>query len=153
MIDVEQCSACSEIKTIGNFSTTGHRLRSVCKPCRSSEQRRRYHTKEGKEQDREKVKRWRASKKGIEYRKKYGQYWSKKQQKEKPEVIKAHTVVYGLIKQGVLARPDTKLCVVCGATGNVYHHHCGYNGEHRADVVPVCRLCHSLVHGQTLQLS
>lgn len=36
-----------------------------------------------------------------------------------------------------------KLCVHCGSQAHGWHHHKGYDWEHRLDVIPLCWPCHN----------
>jgi hypothetical protein len=41
---------------------------------------------------------------------------------------------------------STLPCAECGGKANQYHHHLGYEREHREHVLPVCGPCHRKLH-------
>lgn len=62
-----------------------------------------------------------------------------------PERIQAKHAIERAIKNGILVRPDTLLCIGCGGQAKEYHHP-SYLPERRLDVEPVCNKCHRQIH-------
>lgn len=91
-------------------------------------------TKKGKIRN----KRYRGSEKGKAYFNRHAKHYAKLH----PEHNKAIYAVKRAIIAGKLPRPDSLQCHYCPARAEQYHHHKGYEPEHRLDVIPVCRRCH-----------
>lgn len=68
--------------------------------------------------------------------------------RRKTEKYKARKQLNKAIERGKIPQVNTKKCVVCGKRAQNYHHHKGYDYEHRFDVIPVCTSCHGLIHRQ-----
>jgi len=58
----------------------------------------------------------------------------------------ARNYVNKQILRGKFPRASSQVCTVCGNPAQMYHHHNGYEAEHRMDVVPVCFVCHKAQH-------
>lgn len=54
----------------------------------------------------------------------------------------ARSTIAKRINQGRLMAARFYPCIHCGNQAHEYHHHNGYDGYHREDVVPVCKSCH-----------
>jgi hypothetical protein len=64
-----------------------------------------------------------------------------------PEKHKARWAVNNAIAMGKIPRASTFICSECGMhQASQYHHHNGYDEEHRLDVKPVCGKCHRNLH-------
>ena len=97
------------------------------------------------------VKRYRVTQKGqVVYRRALRKYRQsnkfkivcKRYRIVHPERYGAHMAVHYAIKVGKLAKATTLKCIYCLKQARQYHHHNGYENEHRLDVVPVCLECH-----------
>lgn len=68
---------------------------------------------------------------------------------EPVEKRRARRVVNMRVRRGVMPHPSALPCAICGRTTkesakrHEYHHHNGYDREHRADVIALCSTCHS----------
>lgn len=62
-----------------------------------------------------------------------------------PERRKARIAVANAVRDGKLPRVWTRQCTYCPKQAQQYHHHNGYEHEHRLDVIPVCIKCHNLL--------
>lgn len=71
-------------------------------------------------------------------------------QKEK-KATNAHDAVKYQIRRGRLPRPADAQCVECGEQAQHYHHHLGYEREHRLHVLPVCAACHKRLHSGNVE--
>jgi hypothetical protein len=106
-------------------------------------QKRYNQSKKGKA----KAKRYRQSEKGKVAHKRY---WF-----SHPEELKRHKArqfITNAVSAGRLPRPDSIQCS-CGEQAVQYHHYKGYEPDHWLDVVPVCRKCHAILHGQAPNLA
>jgi hypothetical protein len=57
----------------------------------------------------------------------------------------AHNAVHRAVRAGTMPVVTTLVCP-CGKAATEYHHHLGYDREHRLHVVPLCKRCHKLGH-------
>lgn len=60
--------------------------------------------------------------------------------------------VFRAVKRGDLPPVVSLECQSCGKPAQHYHHHNGYDQEHRLDVVPLCSLCHGHSHRAPLSV-
>ena len=58
----------------------------------------------------------------------------------------ARNYVNKQILRGKFPRASSQVCTLCGNPAQMYHHHNGYDADHRMDVVPVCFVCHKAQH-------
>jgi len=175
-IITKQCYKCKRIKSLSEFYTDrskkdGHRTH--CKKCclaynKTIEHkiiRKRY---EQSEKGRANQKRCRQSKKGKVSMKHYQQsekgkanqkrYFQsekgkayrrnkyKRQCKRCPEKMKTRNAITSAVQRDKIPSASSLQCYYCNAKAEEYHHPNGYNIEHRFDVVPICRICHSKIH-------
>lgn len=64
---------------------------------------------------------------------------------QNPEKDAARNAVQRAIKRGHLIRPTS--CQYCGKIARLHgHHHNGYTGKHKLDVVWLCQPCHKTEH-------
>ena len=63
-----------------------------------------------------------------------------------PERSNIKNAVHYAVIIGKLPHLNTLQCHFCPAKAEQYHHHLGYEPEHRLDVIPVCRICHRKCH-------
>jgi hypothetical protein len=64
-----------------------------------------------------------------------------------PERRSAHKAVSYAVKVGKFPPAWTMVCEHCQeALASQYHHHNGYLGEHRLDVIALCTECHGKAH-------
>lgn len=67
--------------------------------------------------------------------------------KKYPERIKAHKAVGYAVKSGKFPPASTMVCEHCQeALASDYHHHKGYEPEHKLDVIALCTECHGKAH-------
>ena len=59
---------------------------------------------------------------------------------------RARGAVSGSVHGGRLPRVQTLSCIHCGEPANFYHHHNGYDEEHKLDVIPLCAKCDCAAH-------
>lgn len=50
------------------------------------------------------------------------------------------------VRNGRMPAVRSLLCADCGKPARHYHHHLGYDAEHRLDVLPLCYRCHTRRH-------
>ena len=62
------------------------------------------------------------------------------------EKVLAHRAVFLEINAGRMAPASACECADCGVSPAQTLHHHSYEPEHRLDVVPLCRSCHSTRH-------
>ena len=70
---------------------------------------------------------------------------TKKARQNNPTARRARGYIASLIYTGRI-HPAKHLMCKCGSQAQEYHHHNGYAEEHKADVIPVCVLCHVRLH-------
>ena len=58
----------------------------------------------------------------------------------------AVSAVNHLVRTGKIPRANTQKCKLCGKQAREYHHHKGYSGQYKLDVIPICRACHVKEH-------
>ena len=68
---------------------------------------------------------------------------NEKHKKRHPDREKARNAIQKLFVAGKLPRAKTLKCIDCGAQAKEYHHYLGYSEEHRLDVIPLCKQCHT----------
>ncbi len=95
-------------------------------------------TENGRKHYREQHKKW--------YQRHGRQYYIKKQIRN-PNYFKAHQAVRRAIDKGIFSSPKKLKCQKCGNPAREYHHH-SYEPSQWLIVVPLCKLCHSVIHYQ-----
>lgn len=61
--------------------------------------------------------------------------------------VRARTVVNRTVRRGLLPPAWSMVCDACDeAQAAHWHHHNGYDKEHRLDVIPLCLDCHGVEH-------
>ena len=175
-IKPKQCSKCKEIKPIDNY----YKHSGICKNCiylshqtpEYKDYQAKYRKTEGCKKSQakhRKTQKYKDTQKRHRQTTKYRetikrlheteQY--KKKAKEKRikydsthrEIRAVHQATHRAVDSGKLPRPDTLICHYCGNPAIQYHHHNGYDKEHRFDVVPVCCKCHKHIHHYGLSSS
>ena len=72
--------------------------------------------------------------------------------KNSPDNYKAYNAIAGAVARGELVYANTLPCAAqlehCTGDAMEYHHHNGYDEEHKFDVVPVCSTCHRELEAQ-----
>ncbi len=71
---------------------------------------------------------------------------SKRYRTQHPDQNNARMTIGLAVRSGTLPRASTLFCHNCGEPAQQWHHHKGYAPEHRLDVIPVCKKCHSHLH-------
>ena len=164
----KRCSHCKPIKPISNFTKdrlSKDGLAYRCKACQRIDRMRYLKTEKGKAAQKryrqsdkgraaelKRVKKYRKTEKGrktyLKAQRKFGKSEKGKAYQKQwclnhPESRKAKAAVNWLVRIGKLPRPDTLPCHYCPKQAKEYHHWHGYEPEHRLDIVPVCKKCHS----------
>lgn len=67
---------------------------------------------------------------------------NRKAKRANPEKIRCRALVSQKVKHGRMPRASSLLCYSCGRQAAHWHHHKGYDFEHRYDVLPLCIACH-----------
>ncbi len=141
----KQCTKCKQIKPLIKFhkaKKAKQGVQSFCKQCNKDYQReymKEYHKTDN---GREITKRYNRSEKGLE---------ASRQAYKKNRIKKIGSAcVRGKVKRGMIPHPSTLKCFKCENQATQYHHHKGYGKEGRYKVVPVCDMCHSLIHRSKL---
>jgi hypothetical protein len=62
-----------------------------------------------------------------------------------PGKLSAYRAVCNAVRRGDLPVVSTLLCS-CGQPARHYHHHLGYEPQHRLSVAPLCGKCHKVKH-------
>ena len=112
------------------------------------------------------VKAYRRSENGRQYQKDYSRSKKQKAYQQSEAYKKSHRLavkrwknknkqkdktiaqVNYAIRSGKITKPSTYLCK-CGKPAEHYHHYLGYERKHWRDIIPICHLCHNVIHGQT----
>jgi len=150
-IKTKQCSKCKEIKPVSEYypsKITKSKCRSDCKQCVS----KYYKSKIGRAARRKYVnsehgkkvhKKWMQTEKAHNlFLKQYRKTWY---QKIKHKFNVAQNLRYR-IRIGKIPHPSIYYCSYCNNQAQVYHHHKGYSEEHKYDVIPICKSCHTSIH-------
>lgn len=140
-IITKKCSHCKEIKNVFDFfknKTTKDGYQSFCKICFYTSTQKYRHTQKGRNAS---IK-YRRSIKGYINQNKY----YIKNKKECPEKYKARKAINNATRDGKLVKPKQHKCHYCNNQAEQYHHYLGYEPEHWFDVVPICHICHNIIH-------
>jgi hypothetical protein len=89
-----------------------------------------------------------------QYRKtqKYKEYRRRKTKRRRishPEQVRARKAIKIAIAAKKIQRPSGYKCRFCFSIAEHFHHHLGYEKEHRLDVQPVCVKCHLAIHSKS----
>ena len=66
-----------------------------------------------------------------------------------PQKVKTRRKVTKATLRGKLQIASHYHCRICWNQAEQYHHHRGYEPEHAFDIIPVCKLCHRIIHKST----
>ena len=151
---VKVCSRCGETKSIKDFyvrkkGLRAGQVRSSCKMCEAAshaEYRRANPTKDAeyKFANRERYTHLEAKRRASN-RKAFNGYMADYRER-RPELQAAHNAVNNAVRAGRFPPISSRVCASCGAQAEHYHHHNGYDEEHRLDVIPLCVSCHEEAH-------
>ena len=168
------CSICKVKKPISKVhkqSRSKNGYRGKCKECRKSNAK----TPENKAKAQNRNQKYRKTENGrtirsnyqVEYRENgpgrdiQRRYDQSEQGKERsrinsrvyrarwPEKSAAHAAVSSLVHQGKIPRARDLRCHKCEEPADSYHHHLGYEKEHRLDIIPLCYSCHANTYLQS----
>ena len=67
---------------------------------------------------------------------------NKKELANHPDKVRARALVNQRVRFGRMSKASDLKCSYCEDMAAHYHHHKGYEFEHRYDVIPVCVKCH-----------
>lgn len=155
-IQTKTCSKCKQNKPVSEFHKDNSRpsgLRYWCKNCWNTASKAYYHnhfdrisryaheygqTEAGKETRHRYIQSTRG--KTVQLR------GARKYQRRNPEKLKAQQAVHSAVRAGKLPRVRTLKCLYCGNQAEQRHHYLGYAPEHWFDVIPLCRVCHKMIH-------
>ena len=131
-MDEKECTHCGEFKAMSEYyRNTDGSLFGKCKECAKRLARERFQKK--KDQIREQRRQYAKTEKGRRMIRECNRRDRQKNRKQH----RAREAV-----REKLPPASKKCCVHCGAQAHGYHHHNGYDREHRFDVIPLCRQCH-----------
>ena len=83
----------------------------------------------------------------LEARERYKDNRGGRGARRNPEQHRAHVAVSRMVKRGQFPPVYTMVCDKCGeAQAAHWHHHRGYVGDAKLDVIPLCTLCHGEEH-------
>jgi hypothetical protein len=128
---VKKCSTCKKKFPLRFFSknrTTKDGFQAECKFCH-----KKYMNK------------YKKSKRVVLLFRKYRNEYNKRN----PKIRRAQQELWHIILDGKIKRAPSYHCrasLLCFKRATEYHHHLGYNKNHRLDVIPVCRKCHINFH-------
>ena len=165
-IITKQCSGCKKPKGLDDFPR--YKLGKLgrhnqCKVCRREANQRYIHSDRGKAKRKALAqspkakqamrqyldtphgrilhakhgKQWMQTDKGKAYRKEA----DKRRAEKHPKKVKARLAISHEIAQGRMQSAKTQFCAHCGNKAEYWHHHRGYEAEHRLDVIALCRHC------------
>lgn len=156
------CNGCRIEKSVDDFyknSTTGDGIGSRCKEC-ERERMKKYVRKSGnpewrkawesKNKDKRRAyERTYQQKNPMNSRKKAKTYYDKH-----PVQLDAKRAVRAAIRRGILPNRSEHKCANpdCNKRAEQYHHW-SYEKEHWLSVIPLCKSCHSRLHGGAWQLN
>jgi len=124
------CTKCLKVKSLSDFYASRGIRKAECKVCFGERSRQYSQTEAGKtNRNTAAVRRWKDP--------------------AKLDSRRAHNRITKLVLRGKLPPASSLQCVSCNGPADHYHHHRGYDEEHREDVVPVCRTCHAKEHYPT----
>lgn len=147
----KSCSKCKNLLPLDLFGPSKRGLmgrKSICRKCLATQFNDWYSEKSKSDPD------WNKKRiqNSVEWSKNNPEARSriaiKRNQREKmisPEKVKARALVNQRVRFGRIPKASSLNCFRCGSPAKHYHHHNGYNFEHRYDVVPVCAPCHKLI--------
>lgn len=165
-MESKECTGCHIVKSLSEYSLIKRsgKLYTKCKQC-VREQRKKwkeknpdYH-KKWRDENRERVRTYYHTPNVVAQREKYQKspdgrlkrYLAKKARYHLPENEMKHNAraaIRRAIKKGILPKVNTLMCSNCKVNqAEHYHHHNGYDKEHRIDVIPVCQKCHLILDG------
>jgi len=166
-IVTKRCNKCKEIKHLLDFPKDKRNLDNragICKLCQKP-----YH-KKYKQSDKYKISqkkyrqtsaykhsiaKYRQSDKGKATIKQLNQTKkakatrsniSRRYRLRHPEKGKAKDAVHHAIEEGHLKPATHYCCIYCDKQASQYHHYMGYDPIHWLRVVPLCRVCHRIIH-------
>jgi len=93
-------------------------------------------TPKGKQVNHNRCKKWRTT---------YGSQYYKSKYKKNPNQFKAYYAVKIAIKKGILTPLKNLKCQNCNEQAKQYHHQ-SYEPNQRLIVIPLCVLCHKVIH-------
>ncbi len=117
----------------------GGGFRCQCKDCEAGYYARRSQTTAGRS---------RSAKRQTRYRKtkKFKLLNAARYAGRNKEQSRARNFVNKQIFRGMFPRASKQACATCGNPAQMYHHHNGYDIEHRMAVIPLCFVCHKAQH-------
>lgn len=166
-MDGKICPSCHMFKSYTGFAKNRSKrdgYQVYCKPCANEKTKKFFKTEKGRAAQqrankspagREAMRRYDRSEKGKlkharhEETDKYKaahRRANRAYQQANKEKINAQCAVYNAVKRGQMPSAKTLNCCHCGQQARHYHHHQGYDSDHRLDVVPVCAQCHGRIH-------
>lgn len=154
-MEAKICSTCSVMKPLDQFTASKKGLggcRSICKKCSSiafAEWRKRRISQDPDYRQKEVARATKWARDNPEARAKIAKRRNQKAQEGSPEKVRARALVNQRVRFGRIPKASSLCCVVCNSTAAHYHHHLGYEFEHRYDVVPVCHVCHKILDAET----
>ena len=155
---IKKCPKCNLIKDISDFyncksSKDGHQR--LCKKCNTETNTAYSKTEKGKISAKKRKRRHRQTQKyhttetkyhQTDTYKKYKHRKTKRYRRKYPDKRLAATAIRNAISRGKMPSASEFSCIYCGDKASQYHHHNGYDKEHRLDVIPVCCKCHKHIH-------
>ena len=158
-IVAKACTFCKKIKPLSDFYK--HRrngYQSHCKTCQLANVKAYRRTERGRSVDNAASARYQQTARGQVINLAYRQSTHGKAIRAKatqrfriahPDRIQASVAVKDAVRRGILMPPTSFQCKMCDNTAEHYHHHKGYEEEHKLDVVPLCHVCHVSIHHPT----
>ncbi len=153
------CSKCHVEKPLDAFNRQKRvkdGRQSRCRECSRTDNtsdegrasKRRYRESE---KGREKIRIYGRSEKTKEMASRYaksdeGRLTLKRYISRNPQKMRARRTVREAVIRGKIPPVHTLKCSECGEQASHYHHHLGYEDEHRLSVVPTCASCHGKIH-------
>lgn len=144
---MKTCCICKQFKPLSEFNknrTTKSGYHTCCKICNSKYQKKYSQTIEGKMVRRKAISRFRKTEKGKAVdRKSMARYCIRH-----PERRKAKAAVGIAVESGKIPHIKTQRCYFCYKQAHQYHHYKEYKRIFWLEVIPVCRECHTKIHGK-----
>lgn len=135
VVPLKRCTTCKNTKPVTEFCRDASRwdgLDPHCKPCRRAASRRYGRSEAGKAAQT----RYAGTTLGKTRRRRYDTSLVGTAR------LRARQAVRSKINEGKLPYARTLKCAHCGQQAHSWHHHLGYEPQHRLAVIPLCRTCH-----------
>ena len=151
-----KCCDCSEFKPINEFVKHQHKALGynyICLECQRKRNKKYY--QENAQEQRDRARKYYWDNRDIRLAKQRAWYAKNKEREririreyrdEHPEVYAAHIAITTAVGANKMEPASSLRCSRCDSMASDYHHHKGYDEQHRLDVVPLCKNCHGKIH-------